>query len=180
MWRADSLKKTLILAHIEGRRRGRQRTRSLEGITDQRTWIWANLRRWWRTGNPGMLQSMGFQRVRHNWVTERQQKLTTVNCDSTMRACLLSCFSSIWLFATLWTVAPQAPLSSGFFNQEHWSGMSCPPPGDLPYSGIKPMSHVSCIGRQVLYHQHHLGSPNQRNLKLKEEKEKQKLQDRHF
>ena len=34
MWRADSLKKTLILEHIEGRRRGRQRTRSLYGITD--------------------------------------------------------------------------------------------------------------------------------------------------
>ena len=33
----------------------------------QRTWNWANSRRWWRTGKPGMLQSMGLQRVRHDW-----------------------------------------------------------------------------------------------------------------
>ena len=35
----------------------------------QRTWVWASSRRWWRTGKPGMLQSMGPQRVRHDWVT---------------------------------------------------------------------------------------------------------------
>ena len=40
----------------------------------QWTWVWANSRRWWRTGKPGMLQSMGLQRVRHNWATEQQQK----------------------------------------------------------------------------------------------------------
>ena len=34
------------------------------------TWIWANTRRQWMTGKPGMLQSMGWQRVGHNWVTE--------------------------------------------------------------------------------------------------------------
>ena len=33
----------------------------------QRTWVWANSRSWWRTGTPGMLQSMGSQRVRHDW-----------------------------------------------------------------------------------------------------------------
>ena len=36
----------------------------------QRTWVWANSRRWWRTGKPGVLQSMGLQRVRHNLATE--------------------------------------------------------------------------------------------------------------
>ena len=41
----------------------------------QWTWVWAGFRRWWRTGKPGMLRSMGSQRVRHNWVTEQQQQL---------------------------------------------------------------------------------------------------------
>ena len=36
----------------------------------QRTRIWANSRRWWKTGKPGMLQSMGSQRVGHDWATE--------------------------------------------------------------------------------------------------------------
>ena len=39
----------------------------------QWTWVWASSRRLWRTGKPGMLQFMGPQRVRHNWVTEQQQ-----------------------------------------------------------------------------------------------------------
>ena len=39
----------------------------------QWTWIWANSRRYWRTGKPGVLQSMGSQRIGHDWVTEQQQ-----------------------------------------------------------------------------------------------------------
>ena len=41
---------------------------------------------------------------------------------------------------TLWTVALQAPLSMGFSRQEYWSGLPCPPPGDLSNPGIKPVS----------------------------------------
>ena len=41
------------------------------------------------------------------------------------------------LFATPWTAAHQAPLSIGFSRQEYWSGLPCPPPGDLPDPGIK-------------------------------------------
>ena len=41
---------------------------------------------------------------------------------------------------TPWTVAGQAPLSMGFSRQEYWSGLPCPPPGDLPNSGIEPGS----------------------------------------
>ena len=44
-----------------------------------------------------------------------------------MRVCVLSCFSHDQLFATLWTVAQQAPLSMGFSRQEHCSGVPCPP-----------------------------------------------------
>ena len=40
----------------------------------QWTWVWVSSRRWWRTGKPGMLQSMGSQRVGHDWVTEQQQR----------------------------------------------------------------------------------------------------------
>ena len=47
---------------------------------------------------------------------------------------LLSC---VWLFATPWTIACQAPLSMGFSRQEHWSGLPFPSPGDLPNPGIK-------------------------------------------
>ena len=46
-------------------------------------------------------------------------------------------------FATLWTVARQAPLSMGFPRQEYWSGLPFPPPGDLLHPGIKPESPAS-------------------------------------
>ena len=52
-------------------------------------------------------------------------------------ACVLSCFSHVPLFVTLWTVARQAPLSMGFSRQEHWSGLPRPPPGNLPEPGLK-------------------------------------------
>ena len=51
--------------------------------------------------------------------------------------CVLSHFSHIQLFVTLWAVAHQAPLSMGFSRQEYWSGLPCPPPGDLPHPGTK-------------------------------------------
>ena len=57
--------------------------------------------------------------------------------------CLLSHFSCVWLFATPWIVACQAPLSMGFCRQEYWRGVPCPPPGDHPDSGIEPMSFTS-------------------------------------
>ena len=47
------------------------------------------------------------------------------------------------LFATLWVVAHQAPLSMGFSRQEYWSASALPPPEDLPHSGIEPKSFSS-------------------------------------
>ena len=53
---------------------------------------------------------------------------------------MLSPFSCVHLFVTLWTAAHQASQFMGFFRQEYWSELSCPPLGDLPYPGIKPTS----------------------------------------
>ena len=51
--------------------------------------------------------------------------------------------SSVRLFTTLWTAACQAPLSIGFSGQEYWSGLPCPPPGDLPDPETETMSLMS-------------------------------------
>ena len=59
------------------------------------------------------------------------------------KACMVSRFSRVWLFATPWTVALQAPLSIGFSWQEYWSGLPCPSPGDLSGPGIEPSSPMS-------------------------------------
>ena len=48
--------------------------------------------------------------------------------------------SRVWLFATPWTVAYQAPPSMEFSRQEYWSGLPFPSPGDLPNPGIEPGS----------------------------------------
>ena len=71
MQRADSFEKTLMLGKIEGRRRrGQQRMRWLDGITDRWIWVWVGSESWWWTGKRVMLQSMGSQRVWQDWVTE--------------------------------------------------------------------------------------------------------------
>ena len=66
-----------------------------------------------------------------------------------LHACVLSPFSPVWLFVTLWTVAHQDPLSMGFCRTENWSELPCPPPGDLSDPGIEPGCLVSCIDRCV-------------------------------
>ena len=69
-WRTDSLEKTLILEKTEGGRRRDDRMRWLDGITTQWTWVWTSSRSWRWTGKPGVLLSMGSQRVGHHWATE--------------------------------------------------------------------------------------------------------------
>ena len=54
--------------------------------------------------------------------------------------CVLSHFSCVRLFVTLWTVARQVPLSMGFSRQESWSGLPCPLPEDLPNPRIESRS----------------------------------------
>ena len=83
MQRTDSLEKILMLEKIEGgRRRGRQRMRWLDDITDSMDMSLSNSGSWWWTGRPGMLQSMGLQRVGHDWATELNwTEYLNTHCD---------------------------------------------------------------------------------------------------
>ena len=66
--------------------------------------------------------------------------------DANVCTSMLSHFSDVQLCATLWTVAHQAPRSMGFSRQEPWSGLPCPPSGDLPDPGTESKaSWVFCI-----------------------------------
>ena len=56
---------------------------------------------------------------------------------------MLSRLGRVQLFATLWTIACQAPLSMEFTRQEYCSGLPCPPLGDLPDPGVEPASLMS-------------------------------------
>ena len=125
------------------------------------TWVWVNLGSLWWTGRPGVLRFMGSQRVGATELTDWLTRLWNASLatdqlslsvrylrkDHTLRwqqdinsvflagGCVLSRFSRVRLFVTLWTVAPQAPLSLGFSRQEYWSGLPCPFLGNLPKQG---------------------------------------------
>ena len=68
MWIADSMEKTLMLRRQE--EEGDSGCNGWMVSLTQQTWVWANSGSWWQTGKPGVLQSMGSQRVGHNWATE--------------------------------------------------------------------------------------------------------------
>ena len=91
-WRTNFLEKTLVLGRFESRRRSDRGLDNWMASPTQWTWVWANFRSWLWTGKPEVLQSIGSQRVRHDWATE-------LNC----------------------TVACQAPLSMEFSRSEYWS-----------------------------------------------------------
>ena len=70
MWRTDSFEKTLTLERLKAGGEGDDsRWDSWMSLPTWWTWVWASSRSWWWTGKPGVLQSMGWQRVRHDWVT---------------------------------------------------------------------------------------------------------------
>ena len=83
MQRADSLEKTLMLGEMEGRRkRGQQKMRLLDGITDSADMSLTNSKRLWRTGKPGMLQSMGSQ---NRTQLNKTELLGTLDCESVIQ-----------------------------------------------------------------------------------------------
>ena len=71
------------------------------------------------------------------------QKIWYINIYKGPVLFCLSHFRHVPLFVTPWTVAYQAPLSMGFSRQEYWSGLPCPPAGDLPEQGIEHASLMS-------------------------------------
>ena len=79
-------------------------------------------------------------------LTDSQQqkpKILEKLCIFFSHAIVVQSLSHVWLFAALWTVACQAPLSMGFSRQEYWSELPFPSPGDLPNPGIEPISPTS-------------------------------------
>ena len=97
--------------------------------------------------------------TRVNWMRFLVDALCVCVC-----VCVCVCMhtlSHVLLFVTPWTVAQQAPLSMEFSRQEYWIILPFPSPGGLPNWRIC-ISHVSCIGQQVLYQLSHQGSPTKR------------------
>ena len=81
LWPPDAknwlTEKTVMLGKIEGkRRRGWQRMSGWMASPTQWTWVWLHSRSWWWTGRPSVLQSMGSQRVGHDWATELNWGMT--------------------------------------------------------------------------------------------------------
>ena len=117
------------------------------------TWV---LRFAWKTGMPGYPNFL-FPTQRLARRTQYPDTLCNylylsrvVTARKWIGVCMhIPSLSSVWLFATPWTVAPQTPLSMEFPRQEYWSGLPFPTLGDPPDSGIDPASLVSSV---YLYH----------------------------
>ena len=113
--------------------------RWLDGITNSMDMSLSKLCGLVKDRKPGVLQSMGSQRVRHGWATEQQQP-----------ACMLSRFSPFWLCDAM-DCSLQAPLFMRFYRQEYQTGLPCPPWG---LSG--PRASNLCLLRWVPYHYRYL------------------------
>ena len=76
---------------------------------------------------------------------ERKERGRQKGCVWVPRVCVLSSFSCVQLFSTLWTVVCQAPLSMGFSRQNYQGGLPCLPSGDLSYREINPFLTSSAL-----------------------------------
>ena len=101
MRRTDSLEKTLMLGKIEGRRRrGQQRMKWLDGITDSMDLILSSLWEEVMSRKPGMLQPMEPQRVRHGWAAELLNMLPPPNCEKELWRWWLICLKNSGAWTT--------------------------------------------------------------------------------
>ena len=90
MQRTDSLEKTLMLGRLKAG--GERDDRGWDGWMappTQWTWVWASSKRWWWTGRPGVLQSMGTQRVGHDWVSELNWEPEVHGLTNSIKASML-------------------------------------------------------------------------------------------
>ena len=92
----------------------------------------------------GSEMRLEYKRIKVNeWRQPLQLYFKKFHCEEGKEGIyVLSRFSRVSLFVTLWTVPCQAPLFMGISRQEYWSGLPCPPPGDLPDPGIEPTSRT--------------------------------------
>ena len=106
------------------------------------TWVWASSGSWWWTGKPGVLQSMGSQRVRHDWVTE-------LNWLACVCAQLLS---HVQLFCNSMDYSPRGSSVHGISWARilEWVAISFSRGSSPPREWTR-ISFISCIGRQILY-----------------------------
>ena len=124
MQRTNSFEKTLMLGKSEDRRRGRQKWGGWMASPTRWTWIWVNWS-WWWTGRPGVLQSMGSQRVGHSWATElnwpdERWELAFLPCEDN-KEMSATCFPVAQTVknlpatqeACVWFVGPEDPLKEG-------------------------------------------------------------------
>ena len=164
MWRTDSLEKTLMLGKIEGRRwRGKQRMRWLDGTTDSMDMSLSKLWELVMDREPGVLQSMGWQRLRHDWATElnfllyrrpeqeRSDTPGTIGTWGWLRNCPVCCrmFSSIPGIYPQMLVAPLTQLQQPTMSPSNCQG--------LLGSKIPPVKHrwpraVQCFWQNISAH----------------------------
>ena len=102
--------------------------------------------------HPYIYLKLSQQLISYNPIKHRKFKVWKVNkCN--LHACMLSRFSHVWLFMTLWTIAHRLLLSMGFSRREHWSGLPCPLlQGIFLTQGSNPHLLRLLYCRQILYH----------------------------
>ena len=131
MQRTDSFEKTLMLGKLKMGGEGYDRgwddwTKSLT----RWTWLWASSRTWWWTGRPGVLQSMGSQRVGHDWVTEMNWLIAFRVCARNMLInsfffFFFDCGGSSLLQGLFFRCSKQGLLPRFGTRTSHCSGFSC-------------------------------------------------------